>query len=115
MKQLMLQHAFRFVNTSSFLLVQNLRSQRALEKIGAVRVGSRLDKDDRLSFVYKLLRQLRWYLPFIDTLRARGVRLNTHRHQHWARRDRTPSSYQRLPRVEDSHLSIRVPGVIYLG
>jgi RimJ/RimL family protein N-acetyltransferase len=55
MKQLMLRHAFRFVNSVIFLVgPQNLRSQRALEKIGAVRVGSRLDKDDRLSLVYQI-------------------------------------------------------------
>ncbi len=42
MKQLMLQHAFRFVNCVVFLVgLQNLRSQRAVEKIGGVRVGSR--------------------------------------------------------------------------
>jgi RimJ/RimL family protein N-acetyltransferase len=55
MKQLMLRHAFRFVNKVVFLVgPQNLRSQRALEKIGAVRAGSRLDKDDRLSLVYQI-------------------------------------------------------------
>ena len=44
MKQLMLRHAFRFVNSVIFLVgPQNLRSQRAMEKIGGVRVGSRLD------------------------------------------------------------------------
>lgn len=42
MKQLMLQHAFRFVNCVVFLVgLQNLRSQRAVEKIGGVRVGLR--------------------------------------------------------------------------
>ena len=55
MKQLMLRHAFRFVNSVIFLVgPQNFRSQRALEKIGAVRAGSRLDKDDRLSLVYQI-------------------------------------------------------------
>jgi len=55
MKQLMLRHAFRFVKSVIFLVgPQNLRSQRALEKIGAVRVGSRLDKDDRFSLVYQI-------------------------------------------------------------
>jgi RimJ/RimL family protein N-acetyltransferase len=38
MKRLMLQHAFRFVRTVIFLVGPiNMRSQRALEKIGAVR------------------------------------------------------------------------------
>ena len=55
MKQLMLRHAFRFVDSVSFLIgPQNLRSQRAVEKIGAVRVGSRPDAAGRPSFVYQL-------------------------------------------------------------
>src|SRR5258705_13865165 len=40
MKELMLRHAFRFVNTVVFLVgPQNMRSQRAMEKIGGVRHG----------------------------------------------------------------------------
>jgi len=55
MKQLMLRHAFKFVNSVVFLVgPQNLRSQRALEKIGAVRAGSRLDAAGRDSFVYQI-------------------------------------------------------------
>jgi RimJ/RimL family protein N-acetyltransferase len=55
MKQLMLRHAFRFVNNVIFLVgPQNVRSQRALEKIGAVRVGSRPDGGGRDSFVYQI-------------------------------------------------------------
>jgi RimJ/RimL family protein N-acetyltransferase len=55
MKQLMLRHAFRFVNSVIFLVgPQNLRSQRAVEKIGAVRVGSRPDAGGRDSFVYQI-------------------------------------------------------------
>ncbi len=55
MKQLMLQHAFRFVNCVVFLVgLQNLRSQRAVEKIGGVRVGSRPDGGSRNSFVYQI-------------------------------------------------------------
>jgi len=55
MKQLMLRHAFRVVSRVIFLVgPQNLRSQRALEKIGAVRVGSRLDASGRPSFVYEI-------------------------------------------------------------
>ncbi len=54
MKQLMLQHAFRFVNCVVFLVgLQNLRSQRAVEKIGGVRVGSRPDGGGRNSYVYQ--------------------------------------------------------------
>ena len=55
MKQLMLRHAFRFVESVIFLVGQkNLRSQRAVEKIGGVRVGSRADGDGQESFVYQL-------------------------------------------------------------
>lgn len=55
MKQLMLQHAFRFVNLVIFLVgPQNLRSQKAVEKIGAVRVGSRPDAGGRNSLVYQI-------------------------------------------------------------
>jgi RimJ/RimL family protein N-acetyltransferase len=45
MKHLMLRHAFRFVN-SVVLLVgpQNMRSQKAVEKIGGVRIGTRRDE-----------------------------------------------------------------------
>jgi RimJ/RimL family protein N-acetyltransferase len=55
MKQLMLRHAFQFVNSVIFLVgPQNLRSQRAMEKIGGVRVGSRSDGSRRDSFVYQI-------------------------------------------------------------
>ncbi len=55
MKQLMLRHAFRFVNRVIFLVgQQNLRSQKAMEKIGGVRVGSRWDGAGRNSFVYQI-------------------------------------------------------------
>jgi len=55
MKQLMLRHAFKFVNTVIFLVGPgNVRSQRAVEKIGGVRVGSRRDAGGRDSFVYQI-------------------------------------------------------------
>jgi RimJ/RimL family protein N-acetyltransferase len=55
MKQLMLRHAFRFVNSVIFLVgPQNLRSQKAVEKIGGVRVGSRPDGSGRDSIVYQI-------------------------------------------------------------
>ncbi|MGA8028028.1 MAG: GNAT family N-acetyltransferase [Bryobacteraceae bacterium] len=56
MKHLMLRHAFQFVN-SVFLAVGpgNLRSQKAIEKIGGVRVGSRLDDSGvGENFVYRI-------------------------------------------------------------
>lgn len=55
MKQLMLRHAFKFVGRVIFLIgPQNLRSQKAIEKIGGVRVGSRPDAGGRDSFVYQV-------------------------------------------------------------
>ncbi len=55
MKQLMLGHAFKFVKSVIFLVgPENLRSQRALKKIGAVRAGSRSDESGRESFVYQI-------------------------------------------------------------
>ncbi|HXB99464.1 MAG TPA: GNAT family N-acetyltransferase [Terriglobales bacterium] len=57
MKQLMLGHAFKFAS-SVILLVgpQNLRSQKAVEKIGGLRVGSRIDGGGRENFVYQITR-----------------------------------------------------------
>ncbi len=55
MKQLMLQHAFRFVKNVVFLVgPQNLRSQKAVEKIGGVQIDSRLDDTGKESFVYQI-------------------------------------------------------------
>lgn len=55
LKDLMLQHAFRFVNNVVFLIgPQNMRSQRAVEKIGAVRVGARKDAEGRDSLVFQI-------------------------------------------------------------
>ena len=55
MKQLMLGHAFRFVNSVIFVVgSQNLRSQRAVEKIGGVRVGSMTDSGGRDNVVFRI-------------------------------------------------------------
>jgi len=55
MKQLMLRHAFKFVKSIIFLVgPQNFRSQRAMEKIGGMRAGSRPDAGGRESFVYRI-------------------------------------------------------------
>jgi len=54
MKQLMLQHAFQFVANVIFVIgPQNLRSQKAVEKIGGIRAGSRPDGN----FVYQIKRR----------------------------------------------------------
>ncbi len=56
MKRLMLGHAFQFVNSVIFLVgPENLRSQRAMEKIGGIRVGSRPDGGGRESLVYRII------------------------------------------------------------
>lgn len=55
MKRLMLHHAFRFVSNVVFLVGrQNIRSQKALEKIGAVRVGSRHNGEGLDSCLFKI-------------------------------------------------------------
>jgi RimJ/RimL family protein N-acetyltransferase len=55
MKRLMLRHAFRFVRRVVFLVgPENLRSQRAVERIGAVLVGHRQDGAGRESLVFAI-------------------------------------------------------------
>ena len=60
LKRLMLRHAFRFVERVLFVIgVTNFRSQKALEKIGGVRVGRREKIGPRgivESFVYEIRR-----------------------------------------------------------
>jgi RimJ/RimL family protein N-acetyltransferase len=55
MKQLMLRHAFRFVrNVVLFVSPTNLRSQRAVEKIGGVHAGSEPDAEGQDRYVYRI-------------------------------------------------------------
>jgi N-acetyltransferase len=55
MKKLMLRHAFKYVNSVIFVVgPKNLRSQRAVEKIGGFRLGSRPDGRGGESFVYQI-------------------------------------------------------------
>jgi N-acetyltransferase len=55
MKRLMLDHAFRYVGRVIFLIgPANYRSQRAVEKIGAVRAGTRSDESGRVRCVYQI-------------------------------------------------------------
>jgi RimJ/RimL family protein N-acetyltransferase len=55
MKRLMLEHAFRFVDRVVFLIgPHNYRSQRAVEKLGAVPAGSRRDASGRESLGYEI-------------------------------------------------------------
>lgn len=54
-KRLMLDHAFTSVRSVVFLVApENFRSQRAVEKIGGVRDGTRCDATGRESVVYRL-------------------------------------------------------------
>ncbi len=55
MKRLMLEHAFRFVGTVVFLIgPTNIRSQKAIERIGAVHAGRRTNDVGRMSEVYEI-------------------------------------------------------------
>jgi N-acetyltransferase len=55
MKRLMLTHAFNFVSRVIFLVSpQNIRSQRAVEKVGGIRAGMRRDAGGRNSLVYEI-------------------------------------------------------------
>ena len=57
LKALMLGHAFRFVRTVVFLVQpRNVRSQRAVEKLGAVRIGERFDASGKRSLAYSIAR-----------------------------------------------------------
>jgi RimJ/RimL family protein N-acetyltransferase len=57
MKRLMLEHAFQFVHQVIFVIgIQNFRSQKAVEKLGAERVGSTVDSGGADCFVYRLTR-----------------------------------------------------------
>jgi len=55
MKRLMLEHAFRWVARVHFVIgPDNVRSQRAVEKIGSVRLGTTTDAQGRPRVVYEL-------------------------------------------------------------
>jgi RimJ/RimL family protein N-acetyltransferase len=57
MKRLMLSHAFKFVDNVIFLVgSNNLRSQRAVAKIGGVRAGSKIDPHGHESFIFRITR-----------------------------------------------------------
>jgi N-acetyltransferase len=57
MKRLMLSHVFKFVdNVIFFVGSTNLRSQRAVEKIGGVRIGAKRDPNGRENFIFRITR-----------------------------------------------------------
>jgi RimJ/RimL family protein N-acetyltransferase len=60
MKRLMLDHAFKFVKSVLFIIGStNFRSQRAVEKIGAVRVGQRTTTNPEEEVVEQLVYQIK--------------------------------------------------------
>jgi len=55
MKRLMLRHAFQFVNNVVLLVgPNNLRSQKAVEKIGGVRAGTRLNANGQENVLFRV-------------------------------------------------------------
>jgi RimJ/RimL family protein N-acetyltransferase len=55
MKELMMRHAFRFVQRVVFLVgPENWRSQKAVEKVGGVRTGIRPNAEGRDSVVFEM-------------------------------------------------------------
>lgn len=57
LKRLMLAHAFKFVdNVIFFIGSTNVRSQRAMEKIGGLRIGTKSDPNNRESVIYRITR-----------------------------------------------------------
>ena len=61
MKRLMLEHAFRYVDRVVFLIdPANNRSQRAIQKLGAVRAGVRADASGRACCVFQIAVR-EWY------------------------------------------------------
>ncbi len=58
MKELMLTHAFRFVENVIFVVgTGNTRSQRAVEKIGGIRAGMRRNAAGGDSVIYRITRE----------------------------------------------------------
>jgi RimJ/RimL family protein N-acetyltransferase len=58
LKRLMLDHAFRYFERVVFLVgPENLRSQAALEKVGAKRAGGRLDGSGEVNVLFEIRRQ----------------------------------------------------------
>ena len=59
MKRLMVEHAFRSVQRVIFMIgPDNLRSQRAVQKIGGMRAGTTIDEHGRKRLVYELTPEL---------------------------------------------------------
>jgi RimJ/RimL family protein N-acetyltransferase len=73
MKRLMLDHAFQWVDRVVFFVgPENVRSQRALEKIGAIRAGLQLDSSGRERLAYVITPE-RFAECRRDTVRSDGA------------------------------------------
>lgn len=58
MKRLMLEHAFQFVENVIFVVdSENLRSQKAVEKIGGKHVETRQRQGERTNFIFRITRE----------------------------------------------------------
>lgn len=58
-KQLMMQHAFQYVNSITFHIgANNIRSQKAIERLGAVKIAEQeinyFGEDCNLNFIYRI-------------------------------------------------------------
>lgn len=74
MKRLMLEHAFRFVDQVIFVIgPHNHRSRRAVEKVGGIYAGSRLDANGRDSVVYQITASAFANGPGAGETRSQGV------------------------------------------
>jgi RimJ/RimL family protein N-acetyltransferase len=79
LKELMLRHAFRYVRSVIFLVgPQNVRSQRAVEKLGAVRIGFRADGGRQRSVAYRLTASEFHRFQRPATRTSRKTRINRH-------------------------------------
>ena len=59
MKRLLLEHAFQFVDRVVFVIGErNIRSRRALEKIGGVLVDTRPEPDGQSKVVYGITQDM---------------------------------------------------------
>jgi hypothetical protein len=57
MKQLLVRHALQFVGTVVFRVgIENMRSQRAMDKIGGVRSGTRPGVRGEANILFKITR-----------------------------------------------------------
>lgn len=71
-KQLMIDHAFQYVNNVIFNIgAKNFRSQKAIEKLGAVKIGEEevayFGEAPKINFIYRI-RKMEWEKQTIEVL-----------------------------------------------